>query len=118
MLPNRVKISKSATDRLRNIKVQTGVTPNIIARIAIMLSLEDGGSLRNVMASDAEGQELNKSVLFGDHVDVYDALITQYIHSHSIDYPIQKVVSSLIEAGVHKMGHIKGLVDLCKLQKQ
>lgn len=116
MLPNRVKLSKSATDRLRNIKIQTGVTPNIIARIAIMLSLNDGSSLKNTTASDTDGQELNKSVLFGDHVDVYDALITQYIHNHSIDQPIQKTVSSLIEAGVHKMGHIKNLTDLCMLQ--
>lgn len=113
MLPNRVKLSKSATDRLRNIKIQTGLTPNIVARIAIMLSLKDGSSLRNVSPADTDGQELNKSVLFGDHADVYDVLITQYIHDHGIKQPVQKTVSSLVEAGIHKMGHVKKLADLC-----
>lgn len=115
MLPNRVKLSKTATDKLRNIKMQTGVTPNIAARVAIMLSLKDGSSLKNINASDSDGQELNKSVLFGDHEDVYDVLIHQYIHEHNVKQPIQKTVSLLVEAGVHKMGHIKCLSDLCEL---
>lgn len=115
MLPNRVKLSKTATDKLRNIKVQTGVTPNISARIAIMLSLKDGSSLKNINTSDTDGQELNKSVLFGDHEVVYEALIRQYIHDHDIDEPIQRTVSLLVEAGIHKMGHIKSLTDLCNL---
>lgn len=116
MLPNRVKLSKSATDKLRAIKGNTGVTPNIVSRMAIMLSLKDGSSLSNISAADTDGQELNKSVLFGDHVDVYEVIIKQFIHEHEIDLPIQATVSSLIEAGLHKMGHIKSISDLSEIK--
>lgn len=115
MLPNRVKFSKTATDKLRYIKSNTGLTPNILARMAIMLALKDDSSLRNAGVADSDGQELNKSVLFGDHAHVYEVMINQFIHDNNIDQPIQKVIASLVEVGVHKMGHVKNLSDLCKL---
>lgn len=122
MLPNRVKLSKVATDKFRNIKMQTGVTPNYLARIAIMLALKDGSSLSNIGSSDQDpdslestGQVLDKSVLFGDYVDVYEILINQFVHDHKIEDPLHKTIVSLIDAGVHKMGHIKSLQDLCQV---
>lgn len=115
MLPNRVKFSKTATDKLRYMKSNTGLTPNILARMAIMLALKDDSSLRNAGVADSDGQELNKSVLFGDHAYVYEVMINQFIHDNKIDQPMQRVISSLVEVGVHKMGHVKSLSDLCKL---
>ncbi len=115
MLPNRVKLSKTATDKLRYMKSHTGLTPNILARIAIMLALKDSSSLKNAGTANGDGQELNKSVLFGDHADVYEVMIKQFTHDHNIDQPIQQVIASLVEVGVHKIGHVKSLSDLCKL---
>ncbi|WP_039960892.1 DndE family protein, partial [endosymbiont of Riftia pachyptila] len=112
---NRVKLSKTATDKLRNMKGQTGVTPNILARIAIMLALKDGSSLKNAGVADSEGQELNKSVLFGDHENIYEAMINQYTNDNMINLPMQQTIASLIEVGVHKMGHIKNIPELCEL---
>ena len=114
MLPNRIKLSKNSTDKFRYLKMSTGLTPNILARVAIMLALKDGGSIAN-LAPDAEGQELNKSVLFGDHEHVYEAMIKQFIRDTSETRSISQVISSLIEIGVHKMGHIKDLNALCEL---
>ena len=42
MLPNRIRISKKATDLLARMKGNTGLTPNILARLAIAHSLETG----------------------------------------------------------------------------
>lgn len=114
MLPNRVTFSQKATDRLRFMKSKTGLTPNILARIAIMMALKEDGNLLNAGVSDNEGQELNKSVLFGEYMDVYDVMIHQYIHDNAIELPIQQVIVALVEMGVHKMGHVKKLEDLCQ----
>lgn len=114
MLPNRIKLSKNSTDKFRYLKMSTGLTPNILARIAIMLALKDGSSIFNP-SPDTDGQELNKSVLFGDHEHVYEAMIKQFIHDTNEIRPISHVISSLIEIGVHKMGHIKDLNALCEL---
>ena len=94
--------------------MSTGLTPNILARVAIMLALRSGSSIINT-TPDAEGQELNKSVLFGDHEYVYEAMIKQFIHETKDARPISQVISSLVEIGAHKMGHVKDLNALCEL---
>lgn len=112
MLPNRVSLSTNATGKLRYMKQNTGLTPNILSRIAIMKAIEAGGSLRNAGVQDSEGQVLSRDVLFGDYAEVYDVMLAQYVHENEIDIPMQDVISALIEIGVHKMGHVKKIQDL------
>lgn len=112
MLPNRVSLSSTATGKLRYMKQNTGLTPNILSRIAMMKAIEAGGSITNAGVQDSEGQVLSRDVLFGDHSEVYDALINQYVYENKIDLPLQDVISALIEIGVHKMGHVKKIQDL------
>ena len=86
MLPNRITLSKLATGKLQYIKNKTGVTPNILARIAIMRSIEDESSLTNAGVEDSDGQVLGRDVLFGDHSAVYDVVINQFIHDKKIEH--------------------------------
>ena len=116
MLPNRIKLSKKATDKLRAMKAQTGLTPNILARIAIMLALKEEKDFTVNGVPDIDGQELNQSVLFGDQIQVYDILIRQYIDQWKIGHPIQGAISSLVDAGVHKIGHVKSLYDIANIK--
>jgi len=116
MLPNRVRLSTKSTQKMQYLKSKTGITPNILSRIAIMLAIKEGGNLKNSGVENYDGQVLDKSVLFGEHAEVYDVLINQYIHEYDIDLDIQKTITSLVEVGVHKMGHIKSLGDICSLK--
>ncbi len=109
MLPNRVHLSKKATEKLRFLKSKTGLTPNILSRIAMMLAIREDGDLSNAGVSDYDGQELNKSVLFGDNVDAYDVLINQFIYEKEIDMKLEKVIPALVEIGIFKMGHIRNI---------
>jgi DNA sulfur modification protein DndE len=115
MLPNRIKLSKKVTDKLRHLKGQTGLTPNILSRIAIMLAMREGSDLSNAGVSDSDGQEFNDTTLFGENIYVYDVLINQYIHDKNIEITISDAIVALIEVGVHKMGHVKQLEQLCYL---
>tara|TARA_R110002094_G_scaffold42357_8_gene54663 strand:- start:6480 stop:6824 length:345 start_codon:yes stop_codon:yes gene_type:complete len=112
MLPNRIALSSKATDKLRYIKQNTGVTPNILSRIAIMLAIRDSANLLNAGVNDCDGQILSRDVLFGDASAAYEVMINQYIHDSGTTLPIQDVICALIEIGVFKMGHIKKLQDL------
>jgi len=112
MLPNRIKLSKKATDKLRHIKGQTGLTPNILSRIAIMLAIKEGSNLLNACVNDNDGQEINDATLFGEYIYVYDVLINQYIHYNNISMGVTETIVALIEVGVHKMGHVKRLEQL------
>jgi DNA sulfur modification protein DndE len=115
MIPNRIKISKKATDRLRYLKSQTGVTPNILARIAIMIAIKEGGDLSNAGVGELEGgQELNDTTLFGEYIFIYDVIINQYISEKEINLTVGEAIVAMVEIGVHKMGHIKQIEQLCE----
>lgn len=113
MLPSRIYLSQKATDRLRNLKNMTGVTPNVLARIAIMLAIRDNTGLGNAGVSDHNGLELNQTVLFGEHLSTYDVIIHQYITDHNVTLPLPQVIAAMVEEGVYKMGHVKKVEDLC-----
>lgn len=118
MLPNRVTLSKVATDKFRNLKGLTGLTPNILARMAIMLAIREGSGLKNAAVADTDGQVLNRDVLFGEHAPVYEVLINQYVHDLEIDQALPDVITALVEIGAHKIGHVKNLVDIAKLSSR
>ncbi len=96
-------------------KSATGLTPNILARVAIMLAIKDESNLANASVGDTDGQVLSKDVLFGEQAEIYEVLINQYLHDTGAEYALTEVIPSLVEAGVHKMGHIKNLTDLVSL---
>lgn len=116
MIPNRIKLSKKATDKLRYLKTQTGLTPNILSRIAIMLAIKEGSDLSNSGVGDMDGgQELNDTTLFGEYIYIYDVLINQYIHDKKLNLSVADTIVAMVEIGVHKMGHIRQLEQLCDL---
>lgn len=114
-LPNRVKLSTHATERLKMLKGWTGLTPNIVARISIMLVIRDNVSLQNSGLQDTDGQEISKSVLFGEHSDIYELLLTEYFQKCEIDELRGEEISKLIEIGVHKLGHVRSLEQIASV---
>lgn len=114
-LPNRVKLSMHATERLKLMKGWTGLTPNILARIAIMLVIRDNVSLDNSGLQDTDGQELSKAVLFGEHTDIYEILLTQYFANTGASELRGEEISKLIEIGVHKLGHVRSLEQVASV---
>lgn len=116
MLPNRISLSQNATSKLQTIKSNTGLTPNILSRIAIMLTLKEANDLSTAGVVDYDGQTLDKTVLFGEFTDVYDVMINQYIYDNKLESPLRQTIAAMVEVGVHKMGHIKQLSDVCKLK--
>lgn len=71
---SKLKISKDATSRLRSIKQRTHLTPNLLCRYALMLSLEDG-RLGDVPLPDQDGQEFNAYTLSGELTELLFALV-------------------------------------------
>ncbi len=116
MIPNRIKLSKKATAKLRFLKSKTGLTPNILSRIAIMLAIKEGSNLSNAGVGEMDGgQELNDTTLFGEHIAIYDILISQYIYDKQITLNTTETIIAMVEIGVHKMGHIRQIEQVCEL---
>ncbi len=112
MFPTRIYLSKKTWDRLQYLQTKTLLTPNVIARIAISLALRD---IRTAAVNENQPEQthvINKDVLFGDHEKAYEALIRQFCKEQAIDSNIQDIIRSLIDNGLHKVGHIKTASDL------
>lgn len=71
---NKVKISADASSRLRSLRQRSGLTPNLLCRMAIMLSLEEG-PVGEGMVTDESGQEFNAYTLTGDHHGLIAAML-------------------------------------------
>lgn len=113
--PHKFKISTSSTAKLKYLKSKTGLTPNILSRYAIALALADENGLGNASISDLDGQEFNAPTLFGEHLDIYEALLRQFIYQSNLGWDPVKHVASLIEVGLHKMGHVRSIKDVAQL---
>jgi len=73
-----MKISESATNSLRRLQANTGLTANIGARLAFFTSFERG--FRFDPATDTvehNGRELDKHTWLGDHSVVTERLLKQ-----------------------------------------
>lgn len=113
--PHKFKISASSTAKLKYLKSKTGVTPNVLCRFAISLALVGDNGLGNASISDLDGQEFNAPTLFGEHADIYQALLKQFFHENDLPWDPVRVVASLIEIGLRKMGHVRSIGDMVKL---
>lgn len=110
MLPNRVHISKRATDLLKQIKAKTGVTPNILCRMALTLSLEENHKA-NPDSTDLNGSEFNLPTLLGDAGSLYEALIRQ-AHGNLGPKDAQLILAAHVDNGVDKLKRAKSVGDL------
>lgn len=78
MLPNKMRISERALKSLLRFQTNTGLTPNIGARIAFFKSIE--GNYRynpNRSNVDTKGRELDKHSWLGDHLEIVEMLLRQ-----------------------------------------
>lgn len=112
MFPPRIQLSKRTWDRLQYMQTKTRLTPNVLARTAIALALRDTHTATINENKPEQTHIINRDILFGDQVDIYEVLIRQFCAEQKINADIQDTVRSLIDVGLHKMGHIKSLIDI------
>jgi DNA sulfur modification protein DndE len=70
----KLKISADAESRLRSLRQRTGLTPNLLCRMGIMLSLEEG-PVGSSVATDEGGNEFNAYTLTGDYNGLIKAML-------------------------------------------
>ena len=76
MLPNKMKISESATNSLRRLQNNTGLTANIGARLAFFTSFERGFRFDPTTDTvEHNGRELDKHTWLGDHGVITEQLL-------------------------------------------
>ena len=72
----KVFLSADNTQKVRTLKGRTGLTPNILCRFALALSLRDPG-VPDPSAYPNDGMEFNRYTLLGSHEVLMLALLRQ-----------------------------------------
>lgn len=75
-----LKTSKYTKETLLQLQASTGITPNILIRYAVALSLRDNGPGADIVPITkdfSDGLVLNRSTVTGEYDYVFRALITQ-----------------------------------------
>lgn len=80
----RIRLSEKATTRLSLLKGRTGLTPNILARLAICYSLNDQ-QVPNPQSYDEKGQEINRFTLTGEWDLLFVALLKERCIKDGLD---------------------------------
>ena len=81
---NRIRISQDTTRRLQMLKGKTGLTPNILLRLAFCFSLNDP-KIPDPTEYDQEGQELNRFTLTGEWDTFFMGLMKERCITDGLD---------------------------------
>lgn len=77
MISNRIRISKEATDKMKQLKVKLKIGPLYsVARMGLAMSLDDARPPQEEFYKE-DGMEFNRSTLFGDYEAAYIALLKE-----------------------------------------
>lgn len=71
---SKLRVSTEATGRLRMLRQRSGLTPNLLCRMALTSSLESG-PVGDMTPPEENGQEFNAYTLFGSDQPIFLSLL-------------------------------------------
>lgn len=80
----RIRVCKDATYRVRSLAGKLGLTPNIVGRFGLCLSLNDP-SIPNPALYDEDGQEYGRYTLLGEWDKLFIATVKERIARDGLD---------------------------------
>ncbi len=107
-------MSAEATNKLKVLKGRTGLTPNVLCRLALTLSLNEPG-LPNTSTYDEQGQEFNRYTLTGEWDQLFIALLKERLVQDDLSIVLDLLpqFKAHMNRGVGLLyGRIKSLIDL------
>ena len=95
----RIKLSTRSQQLLGGMKKKTGLTPNILARFALCMSLKEK-SIPNPDEFNQMGSELSPTVLFGEHEQLYHTLVVNRLDNDKLDS--EEFLNSMTRAHINR----------------
>lgn len=113
---NRLILSLESSKKLSLLKGRTGLTPNILCRFGLVLSLNDL-SLPDPTMYKQDGLELMRHVLLGELDTVLIALFKQRAYKDGLDLKNNKVLVDYFRAHINRgaellYNRVKNLEDI------
>ena len=116
---SRLKLSGKSQNLLGRLKNRTGLTPNIVARFALCISIKEK-SAPIITQYDKDGSDIEPSVLFGEYEDLYLGLMKNRLKKDGLsESELNDMTRCHINRGVIALSpRIQSLEDFYKLIKE
>ncbi|MEZ0322815.1 MAG: DNA sulfur modification protein DndE [Hydrogenothermaceae bacterium] len=116
---NRIILDKQVSKKLSILKGKTDLTPNILCRYGLMLSLKDH-TIPDANLYKQDGQELARHVLLGDLDTIFISLFKQRAYKDGFDLKDEEQLLDLFRAHVNRgaeflYNRVKDVKDILKL---
>lgn len=99
MLPNRMQLTKQTEEQLKRLKIYSGVTPNVSARLAFFRSIESGFRYHGDQRKLDGTLVLDKITWLGETSQVTELLLT--LHYPELDQKeLTKAWAAHVEDGI------------------
>lgn len=100
MLPNRMQLSKNTEEQLKKLKAQTGITPNISARIAFFRSVETGHKFDSSIEYKTDGNLILDKVTWLGSVQHFTELLLIKLYPSFTAKQLQQAWAFHVERGI------------------
>jgi DNA sulfur modification protein DndE len=113
---NKIKLTADSSERLKQLKAKTGLTPNILCRIGFCLSLKDN-SVPDPEKYPEEDREFNRYTLLGEWDSLYVALLRQRLASDGLtDHTEEAYFRAHLNRGIYSLSRIvRSVADLANV---
>ena len=112
---NRIRTSEDSRSKLSTLKARTGLLPNVLSRIGLMLSFTEASELE-IDTDLTDGSEFNRDTLMGEWDPLIVALLEEWCIANGMDTDndtLIKYFRAHLNRGVRLLyGRVKGLGDL------
>jgi DNA sulfur modification protein DndE len=112
----RIRFSVEADNRLRMLKARTGLTPNLLCRLGVCLSLNEPGEPVND-SSEMSPREINRYTLLGEYDKLFVALFMLRHPEAGTDHELaERLFVQHVHRGITMLANrIKTLASLTEL---
>ena len=118
MLPNRMQLSQGTEEQLKRLKAQTGITPNISARIAFFKSIEIGYRFDDEIKYRTDGKLILDKITWLGGTQLLTELILISKYPSLDSKTLQLAWASHVEHGVSSLRSYKTLFEFSNVLLQ
>lgn len=118
---NRIYVGKEVDQALRNMKGRTGLTPNLLCRLGLCLSLTEPDAPKPENYADGQVREFNRSTLTGSFDALYFALLRERMTQDGLDVEVhlEDQFKAHLSRGVLLLAkRLRNLADIADLVKE
>ncbi|HHU4048999.1 TPA: DNA sulfur modification protein DndE [Enterobacter cloacae] len=112
MLPNRMQLGRQTEEQLKKLKIFTGLTPNVTARIAFFRSIESQFRYNNnEIEKNLDGSlVLDKITWLGETMNVTELLL-KMLYPKMTSKQLQRAWAAHVEDGISSLRNHKNIKD-------